>query len=639
MEGGVRDRHRRQLRGRVGVGQRPADSATVADLRVGEQRERVSTTRSGAHAHEVGVDLGGARWVTVAPMRCPCVVGSTVPSDAMRPMSTRWPGGEAQREEGHKALTAGEHLRLLAERGEEPEGVRERLGAVVRERQGGLHRAASGTRGGHRRRRSQSAPSRPRPTGPSRPQDRGERAPGAHLPPSRILGLMRGTAAASASMFDVAPRWLPGGTCIRGRWRMALLGTAIVATGLAVVPGGPTTAGAAPSDPPIIGHLDEDAFTEAVAAPGRPEPTLAPASATPGTLFAGFNPVTTDRVLDRVRATRASPAWTALGPDSSIDVQVTGSTGVPGERAGAVVLNVTVTGPTAGGFLTVWPTGSTRPNTSSLNMGPGQTVPNAVVVKLGAGGKISVYNNAGSSDVLVDVVGWAHTDGHFVGVTPATCSTPGPAPVGAGATLDVAVTGVGGVPESGVATVVLNITATPAHDNSYLTVWPAGATQPNASNLNMTEGQTVPNLVYASVGAGGKVSILDDAAPRTCSPTSWGTSPPARPTSPSTRSASWTRGRGSARTGCPTPADDPNRLLKPSGRIGQQQAVNLDVNAALNDRYLRLTPSTVQALVFNVTALDATATKFVTLYPRARPDRTRRTSTSARRRSSPTRCW
>ena len=34
------------------------------------------------------------------------------------------------------------------------------------------------------------------------------------------------------------------------------------------------------------------------------------------------------------------------------------------------------------------------------------TVPNLVVVKLGTGGAIDIFNGYGTSDVVVDVVGW-----------------------------------------------------------------------------------------------------------------------------------------------------------------------------------------------------------------------------------------
>ena len=72
----------------------------------------------------------------------------------------------------------------------------------------------------------------------------------------------------------------------------------------------------------------------------------------------------------------------------------------------AVVLNVTVTNPTAVSYLTVYPSGTTRPLASDLNYAGGQTIPNLVVVKLGADGTISLYNNRGSADVVIDVAGW-----------------------------------------------------------------------------------------------------------------------------------------------------------------------------------------------------------------------------------------
>jgi hypothetical protein len=72
----------------------------------------------------------------------------------------------------------------------------------------------------------------------------------------------------------------------------------------------------------------------------------------------------------------------------------------------AVVLNVTVTNPTAASFLTVWPDGSLQPLASDLNYITGLTVPNLVIVKLGSNGAVDLYNAFGSVDVVIDVVGW-----------------------------------------------------------------------------------------------------------------------------------------------------------------------------------------------------------------------------------------
>ncbi|MFD4245034.1 hypothetical protein ACFWP3_26120 [Streptomyces sp. NPDC058525] len=58
--------------------------------------------------------------------------------------------------------------------------------------------------------------------------------------------------------------------------------------------------------------------------------------------------------------------------------------------AKAVVLNVTVTDPKSDGHLTVWPSGTTRPDSSNLNWTTGRTVANLVTVPVGADGKVEI---------------------------------------------------------------------------------------------------------------------------------------------------------------------------------------------------------------------------------------------------------
>ena len=89
-----------------------------------------------------------------------------------------------------------------------------------------------------------------------------------------------------------------------------------------------------------------------------------------------------------------------------LSLVVTGPGGVPGTGVTAVLLNVTVTEPSAGGWLTVFPSGTTRPLASTINFAPGQTIANAVVAKVGAGGQIDIYNFVGNTHVIVDVQGW-----------------------------------------------------------------------------------------------------------------------------------------------------------------------------------------------------------------------------------------
>ncbi len=85
---------------------------------------------------------------------------------------------------------------------------------------------------------------------------------------------------------------------------------------------------------------------------------------------------------------------------------VTGLGGVPATGVTAVVLNVTAVSPSAGTYVTAWPTGETRPPASNLNVPPGDVRPNLVIVKVGAGGKVSFYNDAGTTDLIADVAGY-----------------------------------------------------------------------------------------------------------------------------------------------------------------------------------------------------------------------------------------
>ena len=60
---------------------------------------------------------------------------------------------------------------------------------------------------------------------------------------------------------------------------------------------------------------------------------------------------------------------------------------MPGSTEG-VLLNTTIVGPSGGGFLTVYPCGTTPPNASNLNFAAGQVVPNLVDAKIGSGGTV-----------------------------------------------------------------------------------------------------------------------------------------------------------------------------------------------------------------------------------------------------------
>jgi hypothetical protein len=199
---------------------------------------------------------------------------------------------------------------------------------------------------------------------------------------------------------------------------------------------------------------------------------------------------------------------------------VAGAGGVPATGARAVVLNMTVdraSGPES--FLTVWPSGAARPVASNLNFTSGPATTNLVVAQLGPDGKVNIYNNMGTTDVIADVAGWfaapaAPAPGSsYFGLSPARVldtRTGAGTRLGAGGTIDLTVAGAGGVPATGVSAVVLNVTVTePTAADSFLTLFPSGTARPLASNLNFVAGETVPNLVVVRV-QNGRVSIYNN---------------------------------------------------------------------------------------------------------------------------------
>ncbi len=81
---------------------------------------------------------------------------------------------------------------------------------------------------------------------------------------------------------------------------------------------------------------------------------------------------------------------------------------IPGLPAGttAVALNVTATNPTTASYLTLYPTGATRPTASNLNFVKAQTIANLVIARVGAGNKVTIYNSSGTVDVIADLAGY-----------------------------------------------------------------------------------------------------------------------------------------------------------------------------------------------------------------------------------------
>lgn len=221
--------------------------------------------------------------------------------------------------------------------------------------------------------------------------------------------------------------------------------------------------------------------------------------------------MTPKRVLDtRTGLGAATVAKVGAGQAASV--------AIPGLPAGttAVTLNITATRASTSTWLVAYPTGSTRPASSNINLKAGQTVANLAVTRVGTNGSVSIYNAAGTVDVIVDVVGYYATSGtsRMTALTPARVldtryGTGAPkAKVGAGRTVTVTIPRL----PAGATAATLNITATGATTSTFLVAYAGGSTRPSPySNVNLTAGNTVANLAVTKVGAGGTVTIYNQA--------------------------------------------------------------------------------------------------------------------------------
>ncbi len=181
--------------------------------------------------------------------------------------------------------------------------------------------------------------------------------------------------------------------------------------------------------------------------------------------------------------------------------------------ASAVVLNVTVVTPSAGGYVSVWPAGEIQPTVSNLNYSAKQIIANSVTVKVGLSGAVNLFASGGCPHIVVDIAGYFAGGspvgaGGFAPLTPSRLLNTrlvdqGPCLTG---TRSVKVAGIGAVPADAQA-VTLNIAAISASTSGYLSVTPTGSSPAVVSSVNYSAGEVVANSVTARVGANGFVDL------------------------------------------------------------------------------------------------------------------------------------
>lgn len=229
-----------------------------------------------------------------------------------------------------------------------------------------------------------------------------------------------------------------------------------------------------------------------------------------------FVPLAPSRVLDTRRGLGGA---TRLGPGGTADLVLPGAAAA---GVTAAVLNVTAVAPSAGTVVGVSPTGSPAPAASSLNPAAGQNTAALVTARVGVGGAVTLRNDRGDVDLVVDLTGWyvpadtaPPTATGFTAVpqTRLYDSRPGHLPedgpktrLAAGSPVDLVVTGHDGVPTDAGA-VVITVTGVDPDADTALTVVPAGAAAVT-STVNLRPHQDVANAAVVPVGDGGAVRLV-----------------------------------------------------------------------------------------------------------------------------------
>jgi Phosphoesterase family/IPT/TIG domain len=403
----------------------------------------------------------------------------------------------------------------------------------------------------------------------------------------------------------------------------------------------------------VVGPSEITAFTPQAIAPGTVDVTVT----TPGGSSAisaadhyiyvppgAYTAMTAFRVCD-TRAILPNNQCTGktLGAGGTLTVQVTGDQNALGQvvpsNAEAVAANLTaIDGSSSPTYVTAFPAGAPIPLASNINLNGQNAQANLVVVRLGTGGAMGVFNAAGRADVIVDIQGYfappgpSPVAGSFHPLRPlricdtrarqgTACAGAVDNPIPANTWRDVVVSGLppGGtgpsIPSDGTAAAaVFNLTGTQGTVTTFLSVEPPNlqtglcpTAPPQVSNINLPPGSSLPNRVIASLGphqdvcvynALGSANIIVDVD-------------------------GWFGNGNEASTGALFYSVSPTRICDTragSGTECQGQVLTTGTTELVQVAGVLVVPATggstpLVAMVANLTGVGASTATFLTLYP------------------------
>ena len=252
----------------------------------------------------------------------------------------------------------------------------------------------------------------------------------------------------------------------------------------------------------------------------------------PSSNYAGqLVPLTPTRICDTRSGRGYQCSGSQIPANGSIAVTVLGAGGVPASGVSAVQLDVSALSPGASGNMIVYPYNGTQPATNNLSYTQGTSIADRVLVAPGANGKVTFYNKASSAiDALIDVDGY-YTDstatsnhGEWAGVgATRICDTRstafagcGQGHIGAGQTLSVQVSGLGGVPSSAsvLSAVAVDVSIWNASAATSITVFQNGASQPQTQDQQIASSAAAPVSILTpdvQLSSAGKLSVYNAA--------------------------------------------------------------------------------------------------------------------------------
>ncbi len=231
-----------------------------------------------------------------------------------------------------------------------------------------------------------------------------------------------------------------------------------------------------------------------------------------------FVAVTPCRLVD-TRPERGGSGPIQGGTFQSFPIPQEGGCNIPASAA-AYSLNVTVVPQGQLAYLTIWPTGESRPVVSTLNSLDGRIKADAAIVPAGTSGAVSVYVT-NTTNVILDINGYfAPPSGSTLAFYPLppcrvadtrhSTYSPGLGPPSltggqerAFPVLDATTCNI----PSSAAAYSLNFSVVPHGPLGYLTVWPRGEPRPTVSTLNDIPAQIIANAAIVPAGTSGDVSV------------------------------------------------------------------------------------------------------------------------------------